>query len=302
MAESYVIQSENLTKVYGKHRGIQNIDLVVREGEIFGFLGPNGAGKTTTIRILLDMLRATSGSASIFGMDTQKDSIAIRKRLGNLPGEVALYDSLRGNELLNLLGNFRGGNGTKRLKALAERFDLDLTRTIREYSKGMKQKLAIIQCFMHDPELFLLDEPTSGLDPLMQRQFYGLLKEEQDRGKTVFLSSHLLDEVERLCDRVGIVKEGRLVMTERLSVLKSRKVRKLNLRFSEDAVINDLSLPGAELIYQQSGEAEFIVTGEIRPLLEAVAALPIQDLSFPEPTLEEAFMEFYESPSEGVMR
>ena len=302
MAESYVIQSENLTKVYGKHRGIQNIDLVVREGEIFGFLGPNGAGKTTTIRILLDMLRATSGSASIFGMDTQKDSIAIRKRLGNLPGEVALYDSLRGNELLNLLGNFRGGNGTKRLKALAERFDLDLTRTIREYSKGMKQKLAIIQCFMHDPELFLLDEPTSGLDPLMQRQFYGLLKEEQDRGKTVFLSSHLLDEVERLCDRVGIVKEGRLVMTERLSVLKSRKVRKLNLRFSEDAVINDLSLPGAELIYQQSREAEFIVTGEIRPLLEAVAALPIQDLSFPEPTLEEAFMEFYESPSEGVMR
>ena len=302
MAESYVIQSENLTKVYGKHRGIQNIDLVVREGEIFGFLGPNGAGKTTTIRILLDMLRATSGSASIFGMDTQKDSIAIRKRLGNLPGEVALYDSLRGNELLNLLGNFRGGNGTKRLKALAERFDLDLTRTIREYSKGMKQKLAIIQCFMHDPELFLLDEPTSGLDPLMQRQFYGLLKEEQDRGKTVFLSSHLLDEVERLCDRVGIVKEGRLVMDEQLSVLKSRKVRKLNLRFSEDAVIEDLRLPGAELVYQGNREAEFIVTGEIRPLLEAVAALPIQDLSFPEPTLEEAFMEFYESPSEGVMR
>ena len=302
MAESYVIQSENLTKVYGKHRGIQNIDLVVREGEIFGFLGPNGAGKTTTIRILLDMLRATSGSASIFGMDTQKDSIAIRKRLGNLPGEVALYDSLRGNELLNLLGNFRGGNGTKRLKALAERFDLDLTRTIREYSKGMKQKLAIIQCFMHDPELFLLDEPTSGLDPLMQRQFYGLLKEEQDRGKTVFLSSHLLDEVERLCDRVGIVKEGRLVMDEQLSVLKSRKVRKLNLHFSEDTVIEDLRLPGAELVYQGNREAEFIVTGEIRPLLEAVAALPIQDLSFPEPTLEEAFMEFYESPSEGVMR
>ena len=302
MHESYVIQSENLTKFYGKHLGIDDINLGVREGEIFGFLGPNGAGKTTTIRILLDMLRATSGSAKIFGLDTQVYSIAIRKRLGNLPGEVALYDSLKGNELLNLLGNFRGGNGTKRLKGLAERFDLDLTRTIREYSKGMKQKLAIIQCFMHDPELFLLDEPTSGLDPLMQREFYGLLKEEQDRGKTVFLSSHLLDEVERLCDRVGIVKEGRLVMTERLSVLKSRKVRKLNLRFSEDAVINDLSLPGAELIYQQSREAEFIVTGEIRPLLEAVAALPIQDLSFPEPTLEEAFMEFYESPSEGVMR
>ena len=302
MHESYVIQSENLTKFYGKHLGIEDIDLGVREGEIFGFLGPNGAGKTTTIRILLDMLRPTSGSAKIFGMDAQVSSIAIRKRLGNLPGEVALYDSLKGHELLNLLGNFRGGNGTKRLKSLAERFDLDLTRTIREYSKGMKQKLAIIQCFMHDPELFLLDEPTSGLDPLMQREFYGLLKEEQDRGKTVFLSSHLLDEVERLCDRVGIVKEGRLVMNEQLSVLKSRKVRKLNLRFSEDAVIDDLTLPGAELIYQQRGEAEFIVTGEIRALLEAVAVLPIQDLSFPEPTLEEAFMEFYESPSEEGMR
>ncbi|MBI2172515.1 MAG: ATP-binding cassette domain-containing protein [Chloroflexi bacterium] len=300
MSLTYAIQTERLTKLYGKHRGIEDVSLQVHQGEVFGFLGPNGAGKTTTIRIFLDLLRPTSGSASIFGLDTQQHSVAIKRRLGNIPGDIALYDSLKGREVLDLLGSFRGG-GARRTGELAERFGLDLGRQVRAYSRGMKQKLAILQAFMHDPELYMLDEPTLGLDPLMQREFYTLLGEEHQRGKTIFFSSHVLSEAERLCHRVAIVREGRLVLVEEVEVLKRQKVRKLHLRLKADVPLEGLRLPGAELVRRENQDAEFLVKGEPGPLLKALAALPLEEVTFPEPTLEEAFLEFYqEAPGKAA--
>ncbi|MDO8750539.1 MAG: ABC transporter ATP-binding protein [Dehalococcoidia bacterium] len=289
-----VITTSDLTRYYGPIRGIDGVNLNVRQGEVFGFLGPNGAGKTTTIRILLDMIRPTSGSAQVFGLDVRRDSVQIRRRLGNLPGDVALYDTLRGMEVLKLLGSFRGPAGTRRVPELAERLSLDLSRTVRAYSHGMKQKLAIIQAFMHDPELLILDEPTLGLDPLMQHEFYSLVMEEKARGKTVFLSSHILPEVERVCDRVGIIREGRLVAVEEVESLKRKKLRKMDLVLKEEPSEAMLRLPGAQLVRRDGMRLEYLVSGEVAALLKEVAKLPVQDIVFPEPTLEEAFLEFYQ--------
>ncbi len=294
MDNHYVITARDLTKYYGPIRAIDSLNLDVRQGEVFGFLGPNGAGKTTTIRILLDMVRPTKGSALVFGLDVRRDSVQIRRRLGNLPGEVALYDTLKGMEVLELLGSFRGPSGTRRVTELAERLSLDLSRTVRAYSHGMKQKLAIIQAFMHDPELLILDEPTLGLDPLMQREFYSLVMEEKARGKTVFLSSHILPEVERVCDRVGIIRDGNLVAVEEVEALKRKKVRKMDLVLKEDPSDAMLRLSGAQLIRRDGRSLEYLVSGDIEALLKEVAMLPVQDIAFPEPTLEDAFMDFYQ--------
>ncbi len=290
----YAITTSNLTKYYGRVRGIDSVNLEVLQGEVFGFLGPNGAGKTTTIRILLDMIRPTRGSAQVFGLDVRRDSVQIRRRLGNLPGDVALYDTLRGMEVLKLLGSFRGPAGTRRVTELAERLSLDLSRTVRAYSHGMKQKLAIIQAFMHDPELLILDEPTLGLDPLMQREFYNLVMEEKARGKTVFLSSHILPEVERVCDRVGIIREGRLVAVEEVESLKRRKRRKMELVLKEEPSDAMLRLPGTQLVRRDGRRLEYLVSGDVAALLKEVAKLPVQDIVSPEPTLEDAFMDFYQ--------
>ncbi|MBI4338495.1 MAG: ABC transporter ATP-binding protein [Chloroflexi bacterium] len=300
MATNYAIVTQDLTKFYGRQRGIEGVNLRVLEGEVLGFLGPNGAGKTTTLRVFLDLLRPTSGSARIFGLDTQRHDVEIKRRLGNIPGDIALYESLKGSELLDLLGSFRGRGGGRRIKELAERFDLDLGRQVRAYSRGMKQKLAILQAFMHDPELLLLDEPTLGLDPLMQREFYALLAEEHNRGKTVFLSSHILSEVERLCGRVAIIKEGRLVLVDEVEALKRRKVRKMHIHFRREVGKEDLRLPGAELLRLEGQEVEFLMKGDIQTLLAAVARLPVEDIAFPEATLEEAFLEFYQPAPEGA--
>ena len=294
MNKGSVITTSDLTKYYGTVRGIDGVNLEVRQGEVFGFLGPNGAGKTTTIRILLDMIRPTSGSAQVFGLDVRRDSVQIRRRLGNLPGDVALYDTLRGIEVLKLLGSFRGPAGTRRVPELAERLDLDLSRTVRAYSHGMKQKLAIIQAFMHDPELLILDEPTLGLDPLMQREFYSLVMEEKARGKTVFLSSHILPDVERVCNRVGIIREGRLVAVEEVESLKRRKRRRMELVMKEDPFDGMLHIPGAQLVRRDGRSLEYLVSGDVQTVLKGVAQLPVQDIVFPEPPLEEAFMEFYQ--------
>ena len=294
MSDTYAITTQDLTKYYGPVRGIEGVDLQVRQGEIFGFLGPNGAGKTTTIRILLDMIRPTMGRAQVFGLDTQRHSVEIRRRLGNLPGDAALYDTLKGRGVLTLLGSFRGPGGTRRMNELAERLELDLTRTVRAYSRGMKQKLALIQAFMHDPELLVLDEPTLGLDPLVQREFYKFLMEEKDRGKTVFLSSHILPEMERVCDRVGIIRDGDLVAVEELEALKHKKLRKMELVLKRDFPEHMLGLPGAKLIRRENRTVEYLVRGDIEILLQAVALLPVDDIIFPEATLEEAFMDFYQ--------
>ena len=290
----YVITTSDLTRYYGPIRAIDGVNLEVRQGEVFGFLGPNGAGKTTTIRILLDMVRPTRGSAQVFGLDVRRDSVQIRRRLGNIPGDVALYDTLKGGEVLKLLGSFRGSAGTAHVAELAERLDLDLSRTVRAYSHGMKQKLAIIQAFMHDPELLILDEPTLGLDPIMQREFYRLVLEEKARGKTVFLSSHILPEVERVCDRVGIIRDGNLVAVEEVESLKHKKRRKMELVLKEEPSAAMLNISGTQLVRRDGRRLDYMVSGDIQALLKEVAKLPVQDIVFPEPTLEEAFMEFYQ--------
>jgi len=288
-----VIQTFGLTKYYGEVRGVENLDLEVKPGEIFGFLGPNGAGKTTTIRLLLDFLRPTQGRAEIFGLDVRAHSIQIRERLGNLPGDVSLYENLNGEEFLALIGKLHGNQNGKRKEELAERLDMDLSRKIRTYSKGMKQKVAIIQSLMNDPELLILDEPTSGLDPLVQREFYNLLKEEKERGKTVFLSSHILPEVERVCDRAGILRDGLLVDIENIEDLKTKRVRKLELILKEGVPEEKLNIPGTKLLHYSDQRAELEIYVHIGELIPRLAELPLEDMIFPEATLEDTFMKFY---------
>jgi ABC-2 type transport system ATP-binding protein len=214
------IRTSRLTKDYGAHRGLFDLDLHVSPQEVFGYLGPNGSGKTTTIRLLMGMIRPTAGSAYIFGLDCVRESVGVKRKVGYLPGDIPQFGSLRGGEIVAYLGGMRGGVDPAAVRKLAERFDLDLSRRFREYSSGNKQKLAILLAFMHRPELLILDEPTSGLDPLNQQEFYALLREARDDGATVFLSSHVLSEVERVCDRVGIVRAGTLVRVAQLDDLR----------------------------------------------------------------------------------
>jgi len=288
-----VIKTYGLTKYYGKICGIQDLDLEVEKGEIFGFLGSNGAGKTTTIRLLLDLIRPTRGHAEIFGLDSYRNSLEIRQRLGYVPGDVVLYDGMKGGEFLTLMSSLHQGHNSRRLEELRERLELDLSRQTRAYSKGMKQKLAIIQAFINDPELLVLDEPTLGLDPLMQRQFYDLLLEEKANGKTVFLSSHILTEVERVCDRVGILHNGRLVAIERVADLKLKKVRRMELFLTRPLPPEEIKLEGVEILNVNDKQIELKVSGNVPRLLEQLCQLPIEDLAFPEATLEDTFMEFY---------
>ncbi|MEP7380000.1 MAG: ABC transporter ATP-binding protein, partial [Chloroflexota bacterium] len=227
-----VIHTEKLTKYYGKHLGMIDIDLDVNEGESFGFLGPNGAGKTTMIRTLLDHIRPTSGKATIFGIETTANPVAIHARLGYLPGEFALYDKLTGGQTLDYFANLRGGIDTGYQKQLIDRLDVDPSRRFREYSKGNKQKIGLIIALQHKPDLLLLDEPTSGLDPLIQQEFYGVIREAKSEGRTVFLSSHILSEVEKTCDRVGIIRDGRLTRVDRTEALRDLAHHTVELVFT----------------------------------------------------------------------
>ena len=232
-----VIVVESMTKSYGRRRGVVELTFDVRPGEIFGYLGPNGAGKTTTIRALLDLIRPTSGHAALFGMDSHRDAVAIHRRLGYLPGELKLYEGLTGAEYLRYLGSLRGGVPRGRVEALAERLDLDLGQRIRSLSHGNKQKVGLMQALMHEPELLVLDEPTQGLDPLIQREFSALMNETRERGRAVFLSSHVLPEVDRVCDRVAIIREGRLVAVEDIGDLKAKALRTLDIHFEHPAPV-----------------------------------------------------------------
>jgi ABC-2 type transport system ATP-binding protein len=229
-----VVSTSNLTKYYGKQCGIEAINLEVRKGEVFGYLGPNGAGKTTTIRILLDFIRPSIGSANLFGFDSRIDSVETRCRIGYLPGELSMYGNLNGYELLHYVASLRGNVELNYAIELAKRMDCDLTRHLKTLSHGNRQKLGLIQAFMHKPQLIILDEPTIGLDPLMQQEFYRLIEEARNDGRTVFLSSHILPEVERVCDRVGIIRAGKLAAVESVETLKSRAVRRLEIHFARN--------------------------------------------------------------------
>jgi len=296
-----IINTAKLTKFYGKQLGIEDVDLEVQRGEVFGYLGPNGAGKTTTIRTLLDFIRPTKGSATMFGQDVRQSSVEIHRRVGYLNGELALYNDMTGEDLLKYLGNLRGGLDWKYVRELAARFECDLPRRIQGLSMGNKQKLGLLQAFMHKPELLILDEPTNGLDPLMQHQFYDLLTETKKEGRTVFLSSHILPEVEKVCDRVGIIRQGRLVTVETIEKLKSHSVRQLEILFTgtvpKDKFIN---IPGVRDIVLQNNILTCMVVGSLDALVKAAAQFEVVNIISHEPTLEEIFMTYYNEGKNDV--
>jgi ABC-2 type transport system ATP-binding protein len=295
-----IIRTERLTKRYGSARGIDELDLEVRPGEVFGFLGPNGAGKTTTIRILLDFIRASSGRALLFGLDSRRDSLAIRRRIGYLPGELTLYDSLTGLELLTYFAHLRSLDSIESGRRVAERLDCDLTRGIRALSHGNRQKLGLVQALMGEPELTIFDEPTLGLDPLVQAVFFQLVDELRGAGRTLFVSSHNLPEIQRICDRVGIIRDGRLLAVESVADLKRRALRRLELRFAEPVSPERFSrVPGISDLVVDGRHLSCVVTGSVDPILRAAMDLRVEDVISHEPSLEEIFLAFYGNGAEG---
>jgi ABC-2 type transport system ATP-binding protein len=288
------ISTRGLSKRYGPVQALSDLDLEVRTGEVFGFLGPNGAGKSTTIRILLGFLHATSGEASVLGRDVRTDSVEIRRRTGYLPGGISLYDSLSGRDVLEYLSDLQGQPPVRRqeLCARLELPDSVLRRRVRDYSRGMRQKMGVVQALQHDPELAILDEPTEGLDPLMQHAFYAILADLQAAGRTIFMSSHVLSEVERVCDRVAIIRRGRLMALHRVEDLLARRKRRIGLRWRGTAP--DLSeVPGLSDVAVDGDRISATLLGDVAPFVRAVASPALADLTIEPATLEEAFLEYY---------
>ena len=287
-----VIKTNNLTKYYGKSRGIIDVGLEVNEGEIFGFIGPNGAGKSTTIRVLLSLIYATSGTAEIFGKDCVSLGHEVRKDIGYLPSEVFYYEGMKVKELLNYSASFYKKDCTKRIKELAEIMELDLNRKIDDLSYGNKKKVGIVQGLLHSPKLIILDEPTSGLDPLMQQKFFDLIKDENKKGATVFFSSHILSEVQKLCDRVAIIKEGKIIRTDNIDNMNDAHYK--NITFTTDKVSkNDFEIPGVNELSIEGNKVSFIYGGDLNKIIEIINSKNIIDLTISEPTLEEIFMHYY---------
>jgi ABC-2 type transport system ATP-binding protein len=289
-----VIRTERLTKSYGRHRGIVELDLDVQAGEVFGFLGPNGAGKTTTMRVLLDLIRPTSGRAEVFGIETTADPVAIHRRVGYLPGEFDLYDRLTGAETIAYFGNLRGGVDASYVAELVGRLDLDTTRSFREYSKGNKQKVGLIVALQHKPDLLILDEPTAGLDPLMQQTFFELVREAKAAGRTIFLSSHIIDEVDRTCDRVAIIREGRLVQIDRIEAIRRLAFHHVELLFGSPvapAVFEGIG--GVRDVVSVGNSVRMRVSGPIGAVIEAAAGRGLVDVVSREPNLEDVFLAQY---------
>ena len=289
-----IIHTESLSKSYGIHRGIVDVDLEVHEGEIFGFLGPNGAGKTTTIRVLLDLIRPTAGSARVFGIESTADPVEIRRRTGYLPGEFNLYDRLTGAETIDYFANLRGGVDRAYQRELVERLDLDTSRRFREYSKGNKQKVGLVLALQHRPELLILDEPTAGLDPLVQQTFNGLMFEAKADGRTIFLSSHIISEVERVCDRAAIIRDGRLVRVDSVAGLRELAAHEVELRFPGPVPTAEFeAMEGVSHVAAEGHTLRMLVTGPIAPVVRAAAAHDLSDFVSREPTLEEIFLAEY---------
>jgi ABC-2 type transport system ATP-binding protein len=290
------VRTENLIKLYGRHQALAGLDLEVRPGEVFGFLGPNGAGKTTTIRLLLDLLRPTRGRVRVLGSDPRTGGARLRRRLGYLPGELRLEGRQTAGELLAFLANLRGGVDPGRIRQLAERLELDLSRPIRELSKGNRQKVGLVQAFMGDVELLLLDEPSSGLDPLLQQEFMAMVREARAQGRTVFLSSHVLAEVEHVADRVGILRAGRLVATEAIEVLRRRAVRRVEIRFDHPVPAAAFQhLAGVRQVATDGEVLRCVVEGRADALVKAAAQFPVVSLLSHEPDLEEIFLTYYDA-------
>lgn len=291
-----VIRLEKLTKSYGRHRGVVDLDLGVSAGEVFGFLGPNGAGKTTTIRILLDLIRPTSGRATVLGLDPRRDGVRLRRRIGYLPGDLRLYERLTPRELFRYFGALRGVQGTGGAERLSERFELELDRHIADLSRGNRQKVGLVQAFMHEPDLLVLDEPTSGLDPLVQQAFYELARETVTAGRTVFLSSHVLWEVQHVADRVGLVREGRLVVVDTVESLRSRALKRIQVTFVEPpTAVEVAAIPNVREVERNGSMVVFAVEGEVDPLVKALGRHHVVALESHEADLEDVFLALYGS-------
>jgi ABC-2 type transport system ATP-binding protein len=297
-----IIQAEKLTKSYGGQRGIVDVDLEVLQGEVFGFLGPNGAGKTTTIRTVLDLIRPTSGRALVFGIESTADPVAIHRRIGYIPGEFSLYDRLTGGQTIDYFANLRGGVDKAYQRSLIERFDIDPRRRYKELSKGNKQKIGLVIALQHQPELLILDEPTSGLDPLVQQSFFEIVREARNEGRTVFLSSHILSEVERTADRVAIIRDGLLVKIGSVDSLRDLAHHQVELRFA-GAVPGAAfaALPGVSDVVADDHTLHMRVSGPITPVVRAAAAYELLDFVSREPTLEETFLAQYGHGSEPAV-
>ncbi|MHB8133519.1 MAG: ABC transporter ATP-binding protein [Anaerolineaceae bacterium] len=288
-----IIEVSNLTKFYGKSRGIVDVSFKEEEGEIFGFIGPNGAGKSTTIRLLLSLIHPTSGSARIFGKDVVTQGPEIRRDIGYLPSEVFYYEGMKVRDLLKYSASFYEGDCTQRMNELSEIMELELNRRISDLSYGNKKKVGIVQGLLHKPKLLFLDEPTSGLDPLMQRKFFDLIREENARGVTVFFSSHILGEVQRLCTRVGIIREGKIVEISDIRSLQQNNYKKVRV-VTEGSGQTVFDMPGVTNVLVENGTVSFFYKGDINAVLQKISSIQVTDVTIEEPTLEEIFMHYYE--------
>jgi ABC-2 type transport system ATP-binding protein len=287
-----VIEIKNLTKNYGKARGIINVNLNVKQGEIFGFIGPNGAGKSTTIRTLLGLIHPTSGSAAIFGKSCSK-SPEVRKEVGYLPSEVFYYDNMRVIDLLKYSASFYKKDCTKRITELAGIMDLDLKKKIDDLSFGNKKKVGIVQGLLHEPKLIILDEPTSGLDPLMQQKFFELIAQENKKGATVFFSSHILGEVQKMCSRVAFIKDGKIIKLEKMSTLQENNYKRFSIETKSSIAKEYFNFGGVSKLEVKGHTAEFIFKGNINSIMKKIAEIEITNISIDEPDLEEIFMHYY---------
>jgi ABC-2 type transport system ATP-binding protein len=292
--ENYVIETSGLSVYYGRHRGIVDVDLRVKSGEIFGFLGPNGAGKTTTIRVLLDIIRPTEGSASIFGLDCQKEGVKLRQRVGYLPGELSLPPNMNGRRYLDKIDNLRAEKSDPAYrKELCERLDLDTSRRIRDYSSGNKQKLGLVAALMTKADLLVLDEPTIGLDPLVQQTVLDLVQEAKEEGRSVFFCSHILSEVQSVCDRVGIIREGRLIKVESVQTLTKQPFHRLRFRFESNPGVDVFAFEGVRELSRDDGSVLLEVKQNLPAVMRAAASFDIVDVETQPVTLEEVFLAYY---------
>jgi ABC-2 type transport system ATP-binding protein len=288
------IATQGLTKDYGAGHGIFDLDLTVEEGEVFGYLGPNGAGKTTTIKLLMGLIHATRGSATIFGLDADRDAVALKHKIGYVPGELPQFGGWRGSEIVAYIAGLRGDLTDSEVEAVAKRLDLDLGRKYREYSHGNKQKLALLLAFAPKPALLILDEPTSGLDPLHQQEFYGLVRDARARGATILISSHVLSEVEHVCDRVGIVREGHLATVGKLDQLAGMRAHRIEIVFAGAPPVERLrAIPGFEQLSIEDHRVTGMFRGDFEPLLAALVSSRVTKFESREPSLEEIFLGFY---------
>lgn len=298
MGQMYVIETQGLTKYYGKDRGIIDLNLKIEPGEIFGFIGPNGAGKSTTIRTLLGLIFPTSGSGRIFGMDIVKESKEIKKQLGYMPSEVNYYEKMDVHELLSYSAAFYERDCESRINELADIFMLDLHRKIVDLSRGNQKKVSILQSLIHRPNLLVLDEPTSGLDPLMQAKFFDILREENSQDRTIFFSSHTLSEVQKMCRRVGIIKDGRVIAVEDIESLRKKQLRKIQVEFQHPVEVDEIDCPGVIDPQADKNNLNFMFSGNMGDFLNIIAGKDVKDLIIEEPTLEEIFMHYYSDAEE----